>query len=309
MDKEYFLANDPATLHDAIVICRNRDERLLKVDSQAEQDYITNTIIKPARKIWLPKWYVSSAFRPHGDHIWLGATNLVGTNKFKWLDESEMTYSNWEDGKPSLDLNQRNGIVMAGDVHHPLGQWFDYSVNALFYVLCEKTIFALKSNLIEQTKHFNSTVKQFDARLNAVIGISKSREVEFVNLIGDVEHRCDNLRNQFIEFFLITTKNVERQTYVSSKLGDEANYLAFEVESNKKQSKQLIGDLTKDVEKSNKIIESLKNQANINKKQNEMLIHKTQLLIEQNKSLEVRLRRLELKISTNIEDNSNKLRS
>lgn len=77
MDKKYFLINQRKTFDAAVEICKYRGERLVQISNQQENYFIFNTIVKPLNS-----------------HIWLGATNIVGTNNFTWLDGSELTFHN-----------------------------------------------------------------------------------------------------------------------------------------------------------------------------------------------------------------------
>lgn len=196
---------------------------------------------------------------PTGWWVWLSATNVGATKTFRWVDGGEIVYSNWYPRYPDKDPNQRNAIIVGGDKYHPGpgGDWVDVPTTGTYHVLCEKL-------------------------LNGYALKS--------NLIEQA-YQCN-----------ATITQLER------KLKDQASDLSFELELHKRQSNLAIRSLQNDAKESKKYIGQLQNQAkddsrvyeeniaslskqiNLNKHQNEMLI-------KQNDLLEMRLNRIEQKLS------------
>lgn len=114
--KDYTLFSEAKTFNDAIRFCQNRNQRLVQIENQAENEFIWEDIVE---------W---------GDAIWLGANNVVGTKVYIWLDGSNLTYSNWFEDQPNANVRNRNAIFMSNS-HR--GKWFDYSMSDTTHVLCE----------------------------------------------------------------------------------------------------------------------------------------------------------------------------
>lgn len=63
MHKDYFFINELKTFDDAVMLCKSRGESLAEIRSEEEQEFVWAMIVEPSV---VP--------------IWLGATNIVGTN-------------------------------------------------------------------------------------------------------------------------------------------------------------------------------------------------------------------------------------
>lgn len=145
LDKEYFLIKELKTLDDADSFCKHRNQRLVQINSQQINDFIYNQIVKP-----------------NSVTIWLRASNQIGQTQFKWLDGSELTYSNWYQSFPNQDTMQRNGILM----RQLDGKWVDKISSDLNYVLCERVnIFALAFELAFQNRQTSELIKRLDVRI------------------------------------------------------------------------------------------------------------------------------------------------
>lgn len=68
MHKYYFLIKELKKFDETVALCNSRGERLVEIKSEAENEFIFRTIVKPAA---------------YG--IWQGATNILGITYFKWL--------------------------------------------------------------------------------------------------------------------------------------------------------------------------------------------------------------------------------
>lgn len=151
------------------------------------------------------------------------------------------------------------------------GRWFDAFVSAAKYVLCEGEPFATTSPAMPATSELSEQL---------------TPSSEFVELDNALEQRFYNLSQAVFEF-----KNANSMKF--DKLQVQTNDLALEVEYQKRQANQLIYNLKADADKSKKLIEHLESQVNLNKKQNVIFVHQIELL-------QMRLNRMEKKMSTNI---------
>lgn len=112
---------------EAVKFCNDRNQRLLEVKSEEEQVSISSMVGKSS-------------------HIWLGASNVVGTRYFKWLDGQPLTYENWCYGHPHKSRYQHDGIVLFN------GKWYDHKVSNSFTVICESSQPEVEADiLIEQS--------------------------------------------------------------------------------------------------------------------------------------------------------------
>lgn len=254
LDKQYFLIKEGKTFHEAAAICSKRNERLVQINNQDENDFISRTIVTPLNMV-----------------TWLGAVRVSGTMSFQWLDGSKLIYSNMGVSYPTKGINQHSALAMSAS-YKTVGKWFDYPISESLYVLCETNpIPSAQSNLTVQS----------------------NQRSEFVELVSGVR---------------INSKNYEAQNKVISKLKSQASDIAFEVEYQKRQTDKSISTINADAVKTENRMKSLENQVTLNKKQNDMLIQQNEMLIKQNELLEMRLNRIEHKMSTNVVDNSNKRR-
>lgn len=204
----------------------------MQIKSRSENEFIFKRILK------------SSSFS-----IWLGATNILDTNKFEWLDGNKFTDFGSKDALMAEPVDQRNGLAMSGHGSNA-GRWIDYTETSMLNVLCEST-------------------------------------------------RSETLSKDMDLFEETYLKKIDEQKELIYKLQGETNNIATELEIQKRHCDQSIAGLKGGAGESNKMIKRLKGDVSWNKKQKE-------LLMKQNELLEMRLSRLEQKMSSNVIDNSNK---
>lgn len=221
---------------------------------------------------------------PRFKSIWLGTKHIIGTNTFKWLDGSDIVFGS-KNIRLTSPINERQALATSGSGSY-IGQWFGFSVSSRKFVICEKTILEITTTPVMSAT--TDLIEQSNER------------TELIRLNDEIEERYNKLSREMLEFKEMNTNKLHEQNNVISKLQCQTNDMATELEFQKRQCNQLISKYNSDAEKSKEEIERLHNQVRSNKKQND-------LLFEQNKLFETRLNRLELKLSTNIVDNSNKI--
>lgn len=154
--QDYFFVKEYKTFDEAVSLCRARGQRLVEIKSEAENEFVWENIVKRAG------WYT-----------WLGATNELGTKKFKWLaDGSYVTggYTKWYRHRPNRDVNQRNAIFIYYD-----GNWFDWPVSATLYVLCERVVEQCWSSSVQRSRLKIPNWRPFLKRIQSVQIISGHR--------------------------------------------------------------------------------------------------------------------------------------
>lgn len=232
---------------------------MVQITSRKENDFIFKIIVEPI-----------------GSWIWLGATNIIGTNTCKWLDGSELTNFGSTNTAVPIQLNAgiyaRNGLMMFANPLYQ-GGWFGYKVSTTICVLCENVPADARKPAMPVTTELTKQT---------------TRSSEFVGPDDRLEQGYSNIRR----LTETNSNKIDQQNDAIRELKSQANDNAFEVQFQKQQSNQLIGNLKTDAEKSMKLIEDLESQFKMIKKQND-------LLIQRNELLEMRMNRLEQKMSTN----------
>jgi len=69
---------------ESIEYCQERGLTLAQIDSQVENDFLANVLQNTH----------------DGSHFWIAATDLQSEGRWRWLDGSEIKYSNWQSDDP-----------------------------------------------------------------------------------------------------------------------------------------------------------------------------------------------------------------
>jgi hypothetical protein len=106
--KHYKLFTEQMSWHEARDQCKQMGGHLVIVKNESENNFV-RSLLDDAR--------LGSA--------WLGATDEKVEGKWVWVDGSEMTYANWNDGQPNNvhDGRDENYLIM---VASRVGTWWDY---------------------------------------------------------------------------------------------------------------------------------------------------------------------------------------
>lgn len=207
--KDYFLIKEDKTFDEAVAVCHSpstagNDQRLVEITSSEENEFIYKTIVKPNN---------------HG--VWLGATNVIGTNEFEWSangtdgDDTVSTltnsaiYSNWQTGHPDKDVNQRNAVAMFWDDG---GKWCDWHVSFARHALCQQ-IANVATNITQHSEYIElimevkqgyetirdqliKTTDELNSKLNGLLELNAINEPLIKtqqNTISSLEQSLDNI--------------------------------------------------------------------------------------------------------------------
>lgn len=171
---------------------------MLKITSRSENQFIFNTIVKS------------------GGEIWLGATNVIGTNTFKHLDISDVTdHQDWSQrycysSFPWQDINQSKAIVMYNDD----GNWYDSPASDNHHVVCEISHLALRSRLRDLNNKVNEKVNHIDAQLQVVPSNISSLRDEFLRLINEVFNRHQDVTSELEGQFSLLNEKIRIKTRI-----------------------------------------------------------------------------------------------
>ncbi|CAG2220195.1 unnamed protein product [Mytilus edulis] len=118
----YMFRYDRLTWHQAKHECENNKAYLVKIETSAENRWISNEINFRARS-------------SHGQ-IWIGLNDLVREGHFTWVgDNSSVGFSNWLSGEP----NNHNGGEDCGAIQtNGRSTWNDNSCSHKTGYICEK---------------------------------------------------------------------------------------------------------------------------------------------------------------------------
>jgi len=89
------------------------------IRSKDEQDFLSNLLFKTHKAV---------------DNVWIGIKYT--SNKFKWIDDSELSYTNWIEGSPKNKTD--DGCVQMQSEEASVGKWVDEPCTKKNLVACQK---------------------------------------------------------------------------------------------------------------------------------------------------------------------------
>ncbi|RWS22811.1 C-type lectin domain family 4 member G-like protein [Leptotrombidium deliense] len=117
-NKCYYKDNRWTTFEERLEICRKYGGYPLSIDSQSENDFIV-------------KHFTRTTF-------YLGGQRVKGTDKWKWSDGRDVTFTKWSEGEPNNANNNENCIQFYSNFRDKfLGKWNDYSCSVREGGVCE----------------------------------------------------------------------------------------------------------------------------------------------------------------------------
>ncbi len=114
--KVYGLTQNPLTWQTARQEALSKGGDLVKIDNAAENDWLRQT------------------FGPR--NYFIGLNDQLVEGSFRWADDSQMPYTNFETGEPNDGEGNQDAAIFAG----ASGRWFDWSAAYLAYAIIEYTI-------------------------------------------------------------------------------------------------------------------------------------------------------------------------
>ncbi len=115
---------------------------LLIIRFKDEQDFLSNFLFKTNKKV---------------DNVWIGAK--FTTNKFKWSDDSDLSFTNWGEGSPR---NKTNYCVQMQSDEALVGKWIDEPCEKKDLVVCQKmqtwSLSRLQKTLLDARKELRDAL-------------------------------------------------------------------------------------------------------------------------------------------------------
>jgi len=124
---------------------------LVTIHSKDEQDFLSNLLFKTHKVV---------------DAVWIGAKYSI--NKFKWSDDSDLSFTNWAEGSPS-NSSDKACLQMIPE-SSSMGKWVDEPCNKSNKFVCQKmqnwSISRLQKTLLDARKLFEDVTKQLNSSLD-----------------------------------------------------------------------------------------------------------------------------------------------
>jgi hypothetical protein len=152
---------------DAEKTCNQQENSatLVIIRSKDEQDFLSNLLFKTHKVI---------------DNVWIGVKNT--SNKFKWVDDSDLSFTNWAGGSPQNETGY-DCVQMIPDISS-MGKWINEPCGKKNLVVCQKmqnwSIPLLQKALLDARKFFTDSLNE--------------EKSERVNSFNDVKKELDNLK-------------------------------------------------------------------------------------------------------------------
>jgi len=215
------------------------------------------------------------------DAVWIGAHIETQGGKYKWRDNTNLTYSNWAEGSPS---RQKYPCVEIVGEDGPQGKWKDVACKKGNAVVCQKavtlTVNLLHNLVLELQRDLERTRNEYKQKLDTLTLTQKD---------------LDGIKQQLLE---------ARQNMEKYKNGlNQTNQQLLEVRQNIDQCKSNL------IETNQTLVEA---KQNIEKNKNGLIETKQQLLeakqnIEKNKNGLIETKQMLLDAKQSIEKNKNDL--
>jgi hypothetical protein len=124
---------------------------LVTIHSKDEQDFLTNLLFKTHKVV---------------DAVWIGVK--YSSNKFKWIDDSDLSFTYWVDASPSNTTDKACVQIIAEG--SSMGKWANEPCNKNNKVVCQKmqtwSLSRLQKTLLDAKKKFEDSLE--DIRKNQV---------------------------------------------------------------------------------------------------------------------------------------------
>jgi hypothetical protein len=132
----------------AVCASKGHEVTLLAIRSQEEQDFIQQYLLKKIKVV---------------DNVWLGA-KIDHEGLYKWEDNSDLSYSNWANGRPQ---NVSDHCVEFVSEEPMLGKWIDVSCKKKNLVLCQRipmwTLPKIQETMIIMRKELKDALDQINS--------------------------------------------------------------------------------------------------------------------------------------------------
>jgi hypothetical protein len=133
------------TYDDAIKTCQQQgySSSLVSIRSLEEHGFLNNLLFKTHNVV---------------DAVWIGAK--YSSNKFKWADDSDLSFTNWAEGSPSNINITGNNCIQIMPEGSSKGKWIDEPCKKKNLVVCQKmqtwSLSLLQKALLDTIKELNN---------------------------------------------------------------------------------------------------------------------------------------------------------
>ncbi len=174
------------------------------------------------------------------DNVWIGAK--YSSNKFKWTDGSEVSFTNWAEGSPSNTA--KKACVQMVPEGSSMGKWVDVTCNKKNLVVCQKmqtwSLSRLQETLLDARKELQGSLDDVRKQL-------KDSEENRKQLKSSLEDARKELQ--------VSLEDVRKQLKDSKKNREQ---LKSSLENARKELQDSLEDVRKQLKDSEKNREQLK---------------------------------------------------
>ncbi len=152
-EKCFKVLDEVGAEEEAEKICRKQENRstLITIHSKDEQDFLSNLLFKSHKVV---------------DTVWIGAK--YSSNKFKWADDSDLSFTNWDNGSPSNTADK--ACVQLIPEGSSIGKWANQPCNKKNLVVCQKmqtwSLSLMQKTLLDARKELNDTIEDLRKQIN-----------------------------------------------------------------------------------------------------------------------------------------------
>ncbi|XP_069777814.1 collectin-12 isoform X2 [Narcine bancroftii] len=117
--KCYYFSTDPVEFEEGNNLCKIMSSNMIIINNQEEQQWVRKQI--------------------NGiNYYWIGLSDMVEHNVWRWVDGTVAQYTNWKQGQPDNWQEGRQTEDCAGLTSNAL--WNDFFCTDTYHVICEKSV-------------------------------------------------------------------------------------------------------------------------------------------------------------------------
>ncbi len=206
MDEKCFKLFDKTKLFsfdEAKQFCANQSSTLAVIHTKAEQEYLSEYIFKFGEAV---------------NEIWIGLRKINET--FKWVDDSELDFSEWAIGSPSNRIDF-DCVQISSEVYQT-GEWVDKPCNRKNLVICQKlpttSLVSLQNALLETKRHLidsKETMADQQKQLSDMKKILNDTRIRLNETTSRFNGYLNNLlSNKWINYKLFTDTDGKPKAFI-----------------------------------------------------------------------------------------------
>jgi len=152
-EKCFKVLDKVGTEEEVVKICSQQENRLtlITIHSKDEQDFLSNFLFKTHKVV---------------DAVWIGAK--YSSNKLKWADDSDLSFTNWDNGSPSNTADK--ACVQLIPEGSSIGKWANAPCSKKNLAVCQKmqtwSHSLMQKTLLDARKELNDTIEDLRKQIN-----------------------------------------------------------------------------------------------------------------------------------------------